>query len=63
LLFFLDTKILIKLFYCKTAGLTLDEVINSNGMPQMNVFQSLGHPYISDDCIRNSRAAQHGEMA
>jgi hypothetical protein len=32
-------------------------------MSQMNVFQSLGHPYISDDYIRNCRAAWHSEIA
>jgi hypothetical protein len=32
--------------YCETAGLTLEEVINSNRMPQMNVFRGLGHPYV-----------------
>jgi hypothetical protein len=36
-------------FWFLTAGLTLDEVIDSNGMSQMSVFRSLGHPYISDN--------------
>jgi hypothetical protein len=43
------------LFYCETDGLTLDEVIDSNRMSQMNVFQKLGHPYIPFNYIRHDR--------
>jgi hypothetical protein len=50
------------LSYCETAGLTLEKVIDSNRMSQMNAFQSFGHPYISDNYIRNSRAERHGEI-
>jgi hypothetical protein len=31
-------------------------------MSQMNVFRSLGHTYISDNYIRNGRAALHGDI-
>jgi hypothetical protein len=34
---------------CETTGLTLDKVIDSSNMSQMNVFQGLGHSYIADN--------------
>jgi hypothetical protein len=42
-------------FYCETAGLAFDKVIDSNRMSQMNVFQKLGHPCIPFDYIRHGR--------
>jgi hypothetical protein len=39
------------LAYRETAGLTLDEVIDSNGMSQMNEFRGLGHSCIPGDYI------------
>jgi hypothetical protein len=41
--------------YCETAGLTFNEVIDSNRMYQMDVFQVLGLPYIPIDYIRHNR--------
>jgi hypothetical protein len=41
-----------KTYYCETAGLIFDEVIDLNRLSQMNVFQSLGHPFIPFNYIR-----------
>jgi hypothetical protein len=48
-------------FYCETAGLTFDEVIHSNRMSQMNVFQGLGHPCVPFNYVHTSEywAARH----